>query len=78
MYLTKNELRFIAFLVSGWGGGFEESTLWDDLSEEQLKKVQWIFDGKFSLEHKLKDAGYTNDSVVDQMDLPEELKDQFR
>ncbi|MGM0337677.1 hypothetical protein [Enterococcus sp. AZ007] len=80
MYLTKNEKMFIAYLIYGWGdeAGFGDSYLWNDLTPEQLNKIQWLFDGRETLQKKLETAGITNDAVVDRMDLPEELKRNFR
>lgn len=80
MYLTKKEVLFLTYLYYGWGesAGFGDSELWNDLTAEQLDKIQWLFDGRDTFERKLTEAGYTNDVVVDQMDLPEDLKSNFR
>lgn len=79
MYLTKNEKMFVAYLIHGWGeSGFGDSYLWDDLTPEQLESIQWLFEGRDTLQEKLKAEGLTNDVVVDRMGLPEDLSKNFR
>lgn len=79
MYITKNEIMFLTFLYHGWGeAGFGDSQLWDGFTPEQLDKIKWLFDGRETFAKKLEDAGYTNDSVVDRMELPEDLKKDLR
>lgn len=79
MYLTKKELLFLTFLLDSWGeAGFNDSEMWNALTPDQLDKIQWLFDGKDSFELKLKEAGYTQEKVIDEMDLSEDIKDYLR